>query len=111
MMLIKHSVGSYWLHNTQSRVLQADRFILEINKKGNIEHLHGLLVKPKPIISVFSGGLLVDELQRSIPDIPNHTVFRQYILSHCNHFHSTKLLVQLFHLHTVQRFIQARSEV
>ena len=36
MMLIQHSVNSDWLFNTQSRVLQADWFILEINKKATL---------------------------------------------------------------------------
>ena len=36
MMLIQHSVDSDWLFNTQSRVLQADLFILEINEKATL---------------------------------------------------------------------------
>ena len=36
MMLIQHSVNSDWLLNTQSRVLQADWFILEINEKATL---------------------------------------------------------------------------
>ena len=36
MMLIQHSVNSDWLFNTQSRVLQADWFILEINEKATL---------------------------------------------------------------------------
>ena len=36
MMLIQHSVNSDWLFNTQSRVLQADWFILKINKKATL---------------------------------------------------------------------------
>mgnify|MGYP001796339242 len=32
MMLIEHSVNSDWLFNTQSRVLQAYWFILEVNE-------------------------------------------------------------------------------
>ena len=34
MMLIQHSVISDWLFNTQSRVLQADWSILEINEEA-----------------------------------------------------------------------------
>ena len=36
MMLIQHSVNSDWLFNTQSKVLQADWFILEINEKATL---------------------------------------------------------------------------
>ena len=36
MMLIQHAVNSDWLCNTQSRVLQADWFILEINEKATL---------------------------------------------------------------------------
>ena len=36
MMLIQHSVNSDWLFNTQSRVVQLDRFILEINEKATL---------------------------------------------------------------------------
>ena len=36
MMFIQHSVNSDWLLNTQSRVLQADWFILEINEKATL---------------------------------------------------------------------------
>ena len=36
MMLIQHSVNSGWLFNTQSRVLQADWFILKINEKATL---------------------------------------------------------------------------
>ena len=32
----KHSVNADWLFNTQSRVLQADWFILEINEKATL---------------------------------------------------------------------------
>ena len=41
-MLIQHSVNSDWLFNTQSRVLQTDWFILEINEKAtrNIKMLY-----------------------------------------------------------------------
>ena len=44
MMLLQHSVNSDWLLNTQSRVLQADWFILEINEKVtvNIETLYSV---------------------------------------------------------------------
>ena len=35
-MLIQHSVDSDWLFNTQSRVLQADWFILEINEMATL---------------------------------------------------------------------------
>ena len=34
MMFIQHSVNSDWLFSTQSRVLQADWFILEISEKA-----------------------------------------------------------------------------
>ena len=34
MMLIQHSVNSDWLFNTQSKVLQADWSILEINEEA-----------------------------------------------------------------------------
>ena len=37
MMLIAHSVNSDWLYNTQSRVLQADWFIMEINEKATLQ--------------------------------------------------------------------------
>ena len=44
MMLIQHSVNSDWLFNSQSRVLQADWFILGINEKAtlsiNMTYLH-----------------------------------------------------------------------
>ena len=36
MMLIQHSVNSNLLFNTQSRVLQADSVILEINEKATL---------------------------------------------------------------------------
>ena len=36
MMLLQHSVDSDWLFNTQSRVLQADLFILEIDEKATL---------------------------------------------------------------------------
>ena len=36
MMLIHHSVNSDWPFNTQSRVLQADWFILEIDEKPTL---------------------------------------------------------------------------
>ena len=36
MMHVQHSVNSDWLFNTQSRVLQADWFILEINEKATL---------------------------------------------------------------------------
>ena len=36
MMVIQHSVNSDWMFNTQSRVLQADWFILEINEKATL---------------------------------------------------------------------------
>ena len=36
MMLEQHSVKSDWLLNTQSRVLHADWFILEINEKATL---------------------------------------------------------------------------
>ena len=36
MMLIQYSVNSDWLFNTQSRVLQAGLFILEINEKATL---------------------------------------------------------------------------
>ena len=44
MTLLQHSVNSDWLLNTQSRVLQADWFILEINEKVtvNIETLYSV---------------------------------------------------------------------
>ena len=44
MTLLQHSVYSDWLLNTQSRVLQADWFILEINEKVtvNIETLYSV---------------------------------------------------------------------
>ena len=37
MMLIAHLVNSDWLYNTQSRELQADWFILEINEKATLQ--------------------------------------------------------------------------
>ena len=36
MMVIQHSVNSDWMFNTQSRVLQADWFILEIDEKATL---------------------------------------------------------------------------
>ena len=33
---LQHSVNSYWLFNTQLRVLQADWFIWEINGKATL---------------------------------------------------------------------------
>ena len=36
MMLIEHSVDSDWLFNTQSRVLQAYWFIMEIDEKATL---------------------------------------------------------------------------
>ena len=36
MMLLQHSVNSDWLLNTQSRVLQADCSLLEINEKATL---------------------------------------------------------------------------
>ena len=36
MMLVEHSVDSDWLFNTQSRVLQAYWFIMEINEKATL---------------------------------------------------------------------------
>ena len=36
MVLIEHSVISDWLFNTQSRVQQADWFILDINEKATL---------------------------------------------------------------------------
>ena len=39
MMLRQHPVNSDWLFNTQSRVLQADRFILELNEKAILNDL------------------------------------------------------------------------
>ena len=36
MMLLQHSVNSDWPFNTQSRVLQADWFILEIDDKVSL---------------------------------------------------------------------------
>ena len=36
MMLVQYSVNSDWLFNTQSRVLQADWFILEMNEKATL---------------------------------------------------------------------------
>ena len=36
MMFIQHSVNSNWPFNTQSRVLQADWFILQINEKATL---------------------------------------------------------------------------
>ena len=36
MMFIQPSANSDWLLNTKSRVLQADWFILEINKKATL---------------------------------------------------------------------------
>ena len=38
MMLTQHSVNSDWLFNTQSRVLQADWFRLEINEKTTLDN-------------------------------------------------------------------------
>ena len=37
IMLIQHSVNSDWLCNTQSRALQADWFILEINEQATFK--------------------------------------------------------------------------
>ena len=36
MMLLQHSVGSDWLFNTQSRVLQTDGCMLENNEKATL---------------------------------------------------------------------------
>ena len=36
MMLIQQSVNSDWLFSTQSRVLQAERFILEIKERATL---------------------------------------------------------------------------
>ena len=36
MMLIQQSINSDWLFNTQSRVLQAERFILEIKERATL---------------------------------------------------------------------------
>ena len=36
MMLLQHSVNSDWLFNIQSRVPQADWFILEMNEKATL---------------------------------------------------------------------------
>ena len=36
MMLRQHSVNSDWLINTQSRVLQSDWFIFEINEQATL---------------------------------------------------------------------------
>ena len=36
MTLTQHSVNADWPLNTQSRVLQADRFILEIDGKATL---------------------------------------------------------------------------
>ena len=36
MMLKKHSVNSDWLFNIQSRVVQADWFILKINEEATL---------------------------------------------------------------------------
>ena len=35
---MQYSVNSDWLFNTQSRVLQADWFILEINEKATLNN-------------------------------------------------------------------------
>ena len=35
-MLIQHSINSDWLFNTQSRVLQAERFIREIKERATL---------------------------------------------------------------------------
>ena len=37
MMLLQHSVNSDWLFNTQSRILQADWFLSEINEKVTLK--------------------------------------------------------------------------
>ena len=38
MMHIKYSVKSYWLFKAQSRLLQADRFVSEVNEKENFAY-------------------------------------------------------------------------
>ena len=43
MMLTQHLVISDWLFNPQSRILQADWFVLEINEKAN-ERQHALFM-------------------------------------------------------------------
>ena len=36
MLLTQHSVNYDWLFNIQSRILQADWFILEVNEKATL---------------------------------------------------------------------------
>ena len=44
MMLLQHSVNRDRLFNTQSRVLQADWFILEINEKATLNSKPAILI-------------------------------------------------------------------
>ena len=52
MMVTQHSVKCYWLLNTQSRVLQADWFILEINEKATLNINMPLLFQEHVCIAV-----------------------------------------------------------
>ena len=49
MMLTQHSINSDWLFNTQSKVVQVDWFISEINEKAtlNINMAYSITFKVK----------------------------------------------------------------